>query len=234
MWVVTNEAMADHSWIEAMQDELHQNKIDAENIFIQNKAYLVAKGYKHEEGINFEESLAPVARLMAVRMFLAYAAHKGFMVYQMAVKTAFLNGPLKEEVYVSHPDGFVEPEHGMDGCDTTGKPMATTLELDADLQGVPIDPTKHRSMIGDLMYLTSSQPDLVFATFFCARYQARPIERHLKEEYVEKRIVELYFVKTDFQLADIFTKERFEFLVRRIGMKCLTPNDLQSLDKLSS
>ncbi|GJU85446.1 retrovirus-related pol polyprotein from transposon TNT 1-94 [Tanacetum coccineum] len=72
---------------------------------------LVAKGYAQEEGIDFEESFAPVARLEAVRIFVAYAAHKSFPIYQMDVKTAFLNGPLKEEVYVAQPDGFVDPDH---------------------------------------------------------------------------------------------------------------------------
>ncbi|GKG50982.1 retrovirus-related pol polyprotein from transposon TNT 1-94, partial [Tanacetum coccineum] len=64
-----------------------------------------------EEGIDFEESFAPVARLDAVKIFAAYAAHKSFPIYQMDVKTAFLNGPLKEEVYVTQPDGFVDPDH---------------------------------------------------------------------------------------------------------------------------
>ncbi|GKC04606.1 retrovirus-related pol polyprotein from transposon TNT 1-94 [Tanacetum coccineum] len=121
------EAMADHSWIESMQDELNQferlqvwelvprpegknvialkwlwkNKCDVENIVVRNKTRLVAKGYKQEEGIDFEESFAPVARLEAVRMFIAYVAHKNITIFQMDVKTAFLNGPLKEEVYVS-------------------------------------------------------------------------------------------------------------------------------------
>ncbi|GKC55075.1 retrovirus-related pol polyprotein from transposon TNT 1-94, partial [Tanacetum coccineum] len=67
--------------------------------------------YTPEEGIHFEESFAPVARLEAVRIFVAYAAHKSFPIYQMDVKTAFLNGPLKEEVYVAQPDGFVDPDH---------------------------------------------------------------------------------------------------------------------------
>ncbi|GKD35779.1 retrovirus-related pol polyprotein from transposon TNT 1-94 [Tanacetum coccineum] len=87
-----------------------KNKNDAENIVIRNKSRLVAKGYKQEEGIDFEESFAPVARLEAVRMFVAYVAHKNFTIFQMDVKTTFLNGPLKEEVYVSQPDGFVDPD----------------------------------------------------------------------------------------------------------------------------
>nr|GEY17600.1 retrovirus-related Pol polyprotein from transposon TNT 1-94 [Tanacetum cinerariifolium] len=134
------EAMLDHNKIKSMQDELNQfkrldvwelvecsigkniitvkwiwkNKTDAENMVIQNKSHLVAKGYGQEEGIDFEESSAPVARLEAVRIFVAYAAHKNFLIYQMDVKTAFLNGPLKEEVFVRQPDGFVDldfPNH---------------------------------------------------------------------------------------------------------------------------
>ncbi|GJR86904.1 retrovirus-related pol polyprotein from transposon TNT 1-94 [Tanacetum coccineum] len=131
------EAMADSAWIEAMQDELHQfdrlkvwelvdkpfgkmiiklkwlwkNKKDEDQTVIRNKARLVAKGYAQEEGVDFEESFAPVARLEAVRIFVAHAAHKSFPIYQMDVKTAFLNGPLKEEVYVAQPEGFVDPDH---------------------------------------------------------------------------------------------------------------------------
>ncbi|GJS93581.1 retrovirus-related pol polyprotein from transposon TNT 1-94 [Tanacetum coccineum] len=85
---------------------LWKNKKDKDQTVIRNKARLVAKGYAQEEGIDFEESFAPVARLEAVRIFVAYTAHKSFPIYQMDVKTAFLNGPLKEEVYVSQPDGF--------------------------------------------------------------------------------------------------------------------------------
>ncbi|GKA76952.1 retrovirus-related pol polyprotein from transposon TNT 1-94 [Tanacetum coccineum] len=131
------EAMADSAWIESMQEELHQfdqldvwelvvrplcknvinlkwlwkNKRDKENTVIRNKSYLVAKGYAQKEGIDFEESFPPVARLEVVRLFIAYVAHKSFTVYQMDVKTAFLYEPLKKEVYVNQPDGFVNPYH---------------------------------------------------------------------------------------------------------------------------
>ncbi|GKB85525.1 retrovirus-related pol polyprotein from transposon TNT 1-94 [Tanacetum coccineum] len=268
------EAMLDHSWIESMQDK---------------------------DGIDLEESFAQVARLEAVRIFVAYAAHKNFPTYQMDVKTASLNGPLKEEVFVRQPVGFVDPDflnhvyrlkkalyglkqaprawydklssllidhhftkgiidptlftrrhgddmllvqiyvddiisgstkivfakrfeklmkynfemsmigemkfflglqvhqspreifirqsqytmdllkkHEMEKCDTVSTPMATT-KLDVDLQGTPVDQTKYRSMSGGFMYLTASRPDITFATFVCARYQARPTEKHLKE-----------------------------------------------------
>nr|GEX83927.1 copia protein [Tanacetum cinerariifolium] len=90
---------------------LWKNKRDEENTVIRNKSRLVAKGYAQKEGIDFEESFAPVARLEADRLFTAYAAHKSFTVYQMDVKTTFLYGPLKEEVYVNQPDGFVDPYH---------------------------------------------------------------------------------------------------------------------------
>ncbi|GKD38701.1 retrovirus-related pol polyprotein from transposon TNT 1-94 [Tanacetum coccineum] len=242
-----------------------QNKKDEDQIVIRNKARLVAKEYAHEESVNFEKSFALVARLEAVRIFVAYVAHKSFLIYQMDVKMAFLNGPLKEEVYVAQPDGFVDPDHpekvyrlrkalyglkkaprawyhelsnfllskgfnkvtidptlftfemslmgemkfflglqihqsprgifinqakyaleilkkhGMDKCDSVGTPMATKPKLDADLSGKLVDQTDYRSKIRSLMYLTSSRPDIVQAVCYCARYQARPTEKHLKE-----------------------------------------------------
>ncbi|GKF68580.1 retrovirus-related pol polyprotein from transposon TNT 1-94 [Tanacetum coccineum] len=87
------------------------NKKDEDQTVIHKKARLVAKGYAQEEGIDFKESFAPVARLEAIRIFVAYAAHKSFPIYQMDVKTAFLNGPIKEEVYVAQPNGFIDPDH---------------------------------------------------------------------------------------------------------------------------
>ncbi|GJW95028.1 copia protein [Tanacetum coccineum] len=123
---------------------------EAKSIVIQNKSRLVAKGYKQEEGIDFKEPFAHVARLEAVRMFVAFDAHKNITIFQMDVKTAFLNGLLKEEVYVSQPDGFVNPDFP-------------------------------NYVYRWLMYLTASRLDIAFATFVCARHQARPAVKHLKE-----------------------------------------------------
>nr|GEW30581.1 retrovirus-related Pol polyprotein from transposon TNT 1-94 [Tanacetum cinerariifolium] len=131
------EVMTDPAWIESMQEELFQfkrldvwvlvpaldnispltlkwlfkNKHDEEQMVIRNKSCLVMRGYRQEEGIDFEKSFAPVARMEAIRIFLAYAAHKSFSVFQMDVKTAFLHGSLKEDVYVCQPEGFIDAGH---------------------------------------------------------------------------------------------------------------------------
>nr|GEW30182.1 hypothetical protein [Tanacetum cinerariifolium] len=99
------DALTQSCWIETMQEELNEFEQ------LENKARLVARGYRQEEGIDFEESFALVSRLEAIWIFLAYAAHKNMVVYQMDVKTAFLKGNLREEVYVSRPDGFVDQDN---------------------------------------------------------------------------------------------------------------------------
>nr|GEZ09679.1 retrovirus-related Pol polyprotein from transposon TNT 1-94 [Tanacetum cinerariifolium] len=145
------------------------------------KYCLVAKGYKQEEGIDFEESFAPVARLEAVRMFVAYATHINFTIFHMDVKTSFLNGPLKEKVYVSQPNRFVDP-YFLDHVYRLKKALSVSNKLhehDADLSGTPIDQMKYRSMVGALMYLTASRPDIMHATCYCARYQVKSTEKHL-------------------------------------------------------
>ncbi|GJR51858.1 putative ribonuclease H-like domain-containing protein [Tanacetum coccineum] len=105
-------ALKDPSWIEAMQEELLQfkNKKDDRGIMIRNKARLVAQGYTQEEGIDYDEVFAPVVRIEAIRLFLAFASFKDFMVYQMDVKSVFLYGKIKEEVYVCQPPGFEDPD----------------------------------------------------------------------------------------------------------------------------
>ncbi|XP_042513686.1 uncharacterized mitochondrial protein AtMg00820-like [Macadamia integrifolia] len=126
------EAIQDASWVKAMEKELDQieknktwtlvprpadknvigtkwvfkNKLNEDGQVVRNKARLVCKGYAQVKGIDFEETFAPVARMEAIRLFLALAVHRGFRVYQMDVKSAFLNGMLEEEVYIEQPDGF--------------------------------------------------------------------------------------------------------------------------------
>ncbi|GJZ21652.1 putative ribonuclease H-like domain-containing protein [Tanacetum coccineum] len=130
------QALKDPSWIEAMQEELlqfklqqvwtlvdlhngkraigtkwvYRNKKDDRGILIKNKARLVAQGYTQDEGIDYDEVFAPVSRIEAIRLFLAYASFKDFVVYQMDVKSAFLYGKIKEEVYVCQPPGFEDPD----------------------------------------------------------------------------------------------------------------------------
>ncbi|GJV65249.1 retrovirus-related pol polyprotein from transposon TNT 1-94 [Tanacetum coccineum] len=259
------DALTQACWIEAMQEELNEFKrlevwelvprpdkvmvitlkwiykvkLDELGGILKNKARLVARGYRQEEGINFEESFAPVARLNAIRIFLGFAAHMNMIVYQMDVKTAFLNGILREEVYVSQPDGFVDQDnlnhvyklkkalyglkqaprawydllskfllsqkffkgtmdptlfirrqdkdillisqspsgiflnqskyaleslkkYGMESSDPVDTPMVEKSKLDEDSQGKAVDPTHYRRMVGTLMYLTASRPDLTF------------------------------------------------------------------------
>ncbi|GJW32580.1 retrovirus-related pol polyprotein from transposon TNT 1-94 [Tanacetum coccineum] len=211
------EAMADHSWIESMQDELNQfERLQVWELVPrpEGKNVIALKWlWKNKCDADNIVSFAPVARLEAVRMFIAFVAHMNITIFQMDVKTAFLNGPLKEEVYVSQPEGFIDFEfpnhvyrlkkalyglkqaprtcqsqyaiellkkHGLDECVSMSTPMATE-RLDADLQGTPTDQTTYRHMIGGLMYLTASQPDIAFATFVCACYQVRPMVKYLKE-----------------------------------------------------
>ena len=319
------DALKDADWVTAMQEELNEfernevwklvprpknrsvvgtkwvfkNKTDSDGTIIRNKARLVAKGYSQQEGIDYDETFAPVARLEAIRIFLAYAAHMKFKVFQMDVKSAFLNGELEEEVYVEQPPGFIDPKypnhvyrldkalyglkqaprawyetlaqfllesgfkrgtidktlfylnHGKDlllvqiyvddiifgstntklcerfsklmqsryqmsmmgelsyflglqvkqtddgifinqskytrnllkkfnmqDSSTTITPMATAIKLDPD-QGIEVDITNYRGMIGSLLYLTASRPDIMYATCLCARFQANPREPHL-------------------------------------------------------
>ncbi|GJV20489.1 retrovirus-related pol polyprotein from transposon TNT 1-94 [Tanacetum coccineum] len=185
--------------------------------------YAIKRGYRQEEGIDFEESFAPVTRMEAIRIFLAYVAHKSFTVFQMDVKTGsslhtkgmcydetvkvypteslikrhnwmqkllyrrFDDDILVVQVYVDdiiplvlHTLGILK-KYGIESCDPVGTPMEIKDKLDLDQNGSLVDATKYRSMIGALMYLTSSRPNIVHATCLCARYQAKPTEKHLKE-----------------------------------------------------
>ncbi|GJX24825.1 putative ribonuclease H-like domain-containing protein [Tanacetum coccineum] len=294
------QALKDPSWIEAMQEELLQfklqevwtlvelpngkrvigtkwvfrNKKDERGIVIKNKARLVAQGHTQEEGIDYDEVFAPVARIEAIRLFLAYASFKDFMVYQMDVKSAFLYGKIEEEVYVCQPPGFEDPnfpdrvykvekalyglhqaprawdkgdillvqvyvddiifgstkkslctefekmiqkkfqmssmdeltfflglqvkqkenrifisqdkyvneilkKFGFTNVKTASTPMETHKPLFKDENGEDVDEHMYRSMIGSLMYLTSSRPDIMFAVCACTRYQVNPKVSHL-------------------------------------------------------
>nr|GFA41877.1 hypothetical protein [Tanacetum cinerariifolium] len=249
------EALTQYCWIEAMQEELNEFerlevwelvprpdkvmvitlkwiykvKLDELGGILKNKARLVARAYRQEEGIDFEESFAPVARLEAIRIFLAYAAHKNMVVYQMDVKTAFLNGNLQEEVYVSQPDGFVDPDnptqvyklkkalYGLKQAPRVWYDMLSSFLLSQDFSKGSLDPTLFirrngndlllnprgifinqskyaleslkkygfescdpvdTPMVEKSLYLIASRPDLQFAICMCARYQARPTEKH--------------------------------------------------------
>ncbi|KAH9801446.1 hypothetical protein KPL71_001040 [Citrus sinensis] len=320
------DAENDESWIIAMQEELNQfernnvwelvpnlehqsiigtkwvfrNKMDESGVIVRNKARLVARGYNQEEGIDFDETFAPVARLESIRMLLAYACHKDFILYQMDVKSAFLNGYIMEEVYVKQPPGFenekfsdhvyklskalyglkqaprawydmlknflLDNDFSMGKADTTlfvkhknqdilivqiyvddiifgstnvllckdfssfmsqefkmsmmgelkyflglqikqneegifinqakyvkdllkrfgydngttkSTPMSTTIKLDKDEKGKEVDIKTYRGMIGSLLYLTASRPDIMFSVCLCARFQSCPKESHM-------------------------------------------------------
>ncbi|KAK1431920.1 hypothetical protein QVD17_08717 [Tagetes erecta] len=321
-----SEALQDNSWIEAMQEELlqfrkqevwklvdlpegenaigtrwlYKNKPDERGIVVRNKARLIAQGYTQDEGIDYEEVFAPVARLEAIRVFLAYASFMKFKVFQMDVKGAFLYGPITDDVYVRQPPGFEDPdyphrvyklskalyglhqapriwyetlskhllEHGftrgqidptlfmkrenddllcvqvyvddiifgstsesmckefeeimkcrfqmssmgeinfflglqvkqsadgifinqskfvekllkkfkMQDCQTIRTPSDVNCKIQPDPKGKSVDQTLYRSMIGSLMYLTASRPDIMYAVCVCARYQSDPKESHL-------------------------------------------------------
>ena len=324
-----DEAFLEPEWIQAMQEELHQfelnnvwelvkrpdprkhniigtkwiyrNKQDENGLVVRNKARLVAQGYTQVEGIDFDETFAPVARLEAIRILLAYANHHDITLYQMDVKSAFLNGKLEEEVYVAQPPGFEDPKNpdkvfrlnkalyglkqaprawydtlkeffvkngftpgsldptlftksydgelfvcqiyvddiifgctdqrysdefaymmseeyqmsmmgelkfflglqirqqrngifisqekylkdvlrkfGMQDCKGVKIPMPTNGHLCTDENGIDFDQKVYRSMIGSLLYLCASRPDIMLSVCMCARFQAAPKESHHK------------------------------------------------------
>ncbi|GJY62794.1 hypothetical protein Tco_0464254 [Tanacetum coccineum] len=126
-------------------------------------------------------------------------------------------------------------KYGMESSDLVDTPMVEKTKLDEDPQGIPIDHTRYRSMVGTLMYLTSNRPDLVFVVYMCARSKQIDVRYHFIKEQVENGVVELYFVKTEYQLANIFTKAlamaRFEFMINRLGMQSMSPETLKRLSE---
>ncbi|GJZ33054.1 putative ribonuclease H-like domain-containing protein [Tanacetum coccineum] len=194
-----------HKKAQSLDDEtrLKQCKKSATSVqdseVVRNKSRLVAQGYKQEEGIDYDEVFAPVARIEAIRLFLAYTSFKNFLVYHMDVKSAFLYGTIKEDVYVSQPPDFGQIMHkrfqmssmgeltfflGLqvkqkeDGIfisiRTASTPMETNKALTKDEDGEDVDIHLYRSMIGSLMYLTSSRPDIMFSVCACLRFQVQP------------------------------------------------------------
>nr|GEW23040.1 ribonuclease H-like domain-containing protein [Tanacetum cinerariifolium] len=148
------QALTDPSWIEAMQDELLQFKLQQVGHWC-----IYQMGYNQEEGIDYDEVFAPIARIEAIRLFLAYASFKDFIVYQMDVKSAFLYGKIEEE--------------------TASTPMETLKPLLKNEKAKDVEVNLYRSMIGSLMYLTSSRPDIMFSVCACARFQVTPKVSHL-------------------------------------------------------
>nr|GEU38163.1 integrase, catalytic region, zinc finger, CCHC-type, peptidase aspartic, catalytic [Tanacetum cinerariifolium] len=185
---------------------LFKNKNDEENTIIRNKSRLVVRGYRQEEeGIDFEESFAPVARMEANMIFLAFAAHKSFTMFQMDVKTTFLHGTLKEDVYVCQPEGFIDADHpiyvfklkkalyGLKQAPHAWCDELSTFLLHNHFFKGTTDPTLFiRRFVDDILVVqvyvddiifgsTHPRPDIVHATCLCARYQAKPTEKHLEE-----------------------------------------------------
>ncbi|GJW07518.1 putative ribonuclease H-like domain-containing protein [Tanacetum coccineum] len=197
------QALKDPSWIEAMQDELlqfklqkvwtlvdlpngkraigtkwvYKNKKDERGIVIKNKASLVAQGYTQEEGIDYDEVFAPVARIEAIRLFLAYASFKDFMVYQMDVKSAFLYGKIEEEVYVCQPPGFEDPDfpdrvykvekalYGLHQAPRAWYETLSTYLLDNGFQRRKIDKTLFiRRDKGDILLVQVYVDDIIFGS----------------------------------------------------------------------
>nr|GEV73896.1 hypothetical protein [Tanacetum cinerariifolium] len=239
-----SQALEDKSWVDAMQEELLQFQIQKDEMgaVVRNKARLVAQGHRQEEGIYYDEVFAPVARIKAIRIFLAFASYMGFIVYQMDVKSAFLYGTIDEEVYVTQPLVFEDPKfpnkvykvvklcmvyiklpeideflgeptfflgfqvkQKEDGIfisqdkyvaeilkkfdflsvKTASTPIETQKPLVKYEEVADVDVHLYRSMIGSLMYLTASRPDIMFAVCACSRFQVTPKTSHLQ---VMKRI----------------------------------------------
>ncbi|KAK6146204.1 hypothetical protein DH2020_020073 [Rehmannia glutinosa] len=167
-----------------------RNKLDDQGNIVRNKARLVAQGYCQEEGIDYDETFAPVARLEVIRILLAYSCFKNFKLYQMDVKSAFLNVQIKqcqEGIYISQSKYTKEllKKFGIEEGRTVSTPMATNVKIDKDEKGKSVDESKYRGMIGSLLYLTASRPDILHDVCLCARFQSNPKESHMS---IVKRI----------------------------------------------
>ncbi|GJR20746.1 putative reverse transcriptase, RNA-dependent DNA polymerase [Tanacetum coccineum] len=160
----------------------YRNKKDERSIVVRNKARLVAQGYTQEKGIDYDEVFALAARIEAITLFLAYASFKDFAVYQMDVKSAFLYGKIEEEVYVCQPPGFEDPKfpnkvYKVEKIAST--PIKTSKPLLKDAEAKDVDVHLYRSMIGSLIYLIASRPDIMFVVCAFARFEVTPKVSHL-------------------------------------------------------
>nr|GEX75010.1 putative ribonuclease H-like domain-containing protein [Tanacetum cinerariifolium] len=225
-----HQALKDPSWIEAMQEELHQFKMqkvwvlvdlpygkraigtkwvyrnnkDERGIVIMNKARLVAQGHTQEEGINYEEVFAPVARIEAIRLFLAYASFMGFMVYQMDVKSAFLYGTIKEEVYVCQPPRFEDPDqpdmvykvvkafYGLHQAPSAWYETLATYLLENSFQRGTIDQTLFiKKQKGDILLVQIYVDDIIFGA--TNKDLCRLFEQLMKDKFQMSSMGELTF-----------------------------------------
>ncbi|GKA46558.1 retrovirus-related pol polyprotein from transposon TNT 1-94, partial [Tanacetum coccineum] len=208
-------AITEDCWFQAMQDEIHEFdrlqvwelvprpdcvmiialkwiykvKLDEYGDVLKNKARLVAKGYRQEEGIDFEESFAPVARIEAIRIFIANAASKNMTIYQMDVKTTFLNGELKEEVYVCQPEGFVDPDH-----------PTHVYRLKKALYGLKQAPRAWYDTLSRFLLDNKFSKGAVDPTLF-----TRTTGKHIL--LVQIYIDDILFASTDPKACDIFSNE---------------------------
>ncbi|GKC51693.1 retrovirus-related pol polyprotein from transposon TNT 1-94 [Tanacetum coccineum] len=208
-------AMDEACWFEAMQEEIHEFdqlqvwelvpklncvmiitlkwiykvKLDVYGDILKNKARLVAKGYRQEEGIDFEESFAPVARIEAIRIFIANASSKNMIIYQMDVKTAFLNIELKEEVYISQPEGFVDPDH-----------PTYVYRLKKALYGLKQAPRVWYNTLSRFLLDNKFSKGVVDPTLF-----TRKTGKHIL--LVQIYVDDIIFASTNPKACDIFSKE---------------------------
>nr|GEY55964.1 hypothetical protein [Tanacetum cinerariifolium] len=233
---------------------VYRNKKDERGVVVRNKVRLVAQGHRQEEGINYDEVFAPVARNEAIGIFLSFASYMGFIVYQIDVKSAFLYGKIDEEVYVSQPLGFIDPKFPkkvykvvkacmvytklpelvyVDGiifgstkkslCDEfealmkSSTPIETKKPLVKDEEAADVDVHLYRSMIGSLMYLTDSRPDIMYAICACSRFQVtsktshlhavkRIFRHHFIRDAYEKKLTKVLKIHTDDNVAFLLTK----------------------------
>ncbi|GJT72424.1 hypothetical protein Tco_1031710 [Tanacetum coccineum] len=191
-------AVTEDSWFEAMQNEIHEfDRLEVWVLVPKPKGVMIIalKLIYKVKLDEYGDFLKNKARVSSKEDFVKTEATKNMIIYQMDVKTAFLNGDLQEEVFVrlqvsqSLEGIFINQakyaletlkKYGMDLSDPVDTPMVDRLKLDKDLLGIPVYQTRFRGMVDSLMYLTASRPDLVFAVCMCARYQAKPTKKYLE------------------------------------------------------